>query len=107
MKIFKATKPGFVNGSLIRVGGEFTAPDDFKAKWAVPAQEYEPAAEKVTQDYRSVAEILASVGSLSDKELQAVLDAEVSGRGRKSLVAKLQDEIANRVLNPVSDPLLD
>lgn len=107
MKIFKAIKPGFVNGSRVRVGGEFTAPDDFKASWAVPANEYEDPEEKVTLADRSVAEILASVENLSDKEVQALLDAEVSGRGRKSLVAKLQDEIANRVTNPAADPLLN
>lgn len=107
MKIFKAVKPGFINGTLVRVGGEFTAADDFSASWAVPAADYTAASEKPTQADRSAAEILASVDSLSDKELQAVLDAEVSGRGRKSLIAKLQDAVANRVTNPVSDPLLD
>lgn len=107
MRIFKATKTAFVNGARVRVGEEFTAADDFKASWAVPASEYVDAAAKPTQGDRSVAEILASVDSLSDKELHAVLDAEVSGRGRKSLIAKLQDEIANRVTNPATDPLLD
>lgn len=107
MRIFKATKVAFVNGARVRVGEEFTAADDFKASWAVPAEQYVDASEKPNQGDRSVAEILASVSELSDKELQAVLDAEVSGRGRKSLVAKLQDEIANRITNPVTDPLLN
>lgn len=39
MAKFIATELGFYKGGRIRKGATFEAPEDFKAKWAVPARE--------------------------------------------------------------------
>ena len=37
---FKATKKAYFNDSMINAGDEFEADDDFKASWAVKAEEF-------------------------------------------------------------------
>ena len=39
---FVATKRGFYGNERIAENQEFDAPDDFEAKWAVPAEDFEP-----------------------------------------------------------------
>lgn len=107
MKVYVAVKTGFY-GSIKDAGAEFLAPDNFKSSWAIPKADAKAIEEATAPGFLdgTVAEVVAQVPALSDAELRRYLDAEVSGKMRKGIVARLEDEIANRALNPPTDDLL-
>ncbi len=99
-KFAKAT--GFYNGARVRAGTTFSAPPDFEAKWFRPADE----AEELVEDARDriakeldnpITAIVAKLGDYNDPDLNKLLSAEQSGAARKGLMAKISDEIANRI----------
>lgn len=96
MKMVTAIAAGFYGKHRSR-GEAFAVPDDFKASWATDEAELPPAAdaEPGLLD-KTIDEIVAQISTLSDTELVALKDAETSGKTRVGLIAKLDDETANR-----------
>lgn len=99
-----ALADGFFGGRYIEAGSEFTAPVKSKAKWFV-SKDDEPEAAAAAQEPRlldgSIPDILEAAKKLSVNELNLLVAEEQAGKARKGLLAKLQDEIANRPLAPV------
>lgn len=108
MKVYIAIKTGFYGGSLKAPGVTFLAPDEFKSSWAKRADDAAGIAEATEPGILdgSVSQISEVIPSLSDGELRKLLDGEMSGKMRKGVVARLEDELATRAMNPSSDDLL-
>lgn len=94
------TAIGFRDGRRHRPGDTFLAPRDETAGWFASAGSPEaakaaPGGEDTLLD-KSVAEILAVVPGLTNAEILRLISDEQGGKTRKSLMAKLQDELDNR-----------
>lgn len=100
MKLVKATKRGFF-GKLREIGDVFAVPDGFKASWASRSAEADAKIDadgnkEPTQADKSIDDLLTDLDQKSDADLQNMLDAEIAGKKRKGLIAKIGDEIDNR-----------
>jgi len=93
-----AVRDGFYAGRRIRAGGTFTAPVSFTGHWfgAEGSAAVEAAKEPDLLD-KSVADILAVLPDLSTDQIASLISAETAGKTRKGLLAKMQDEIDNRL----------
>lgn len=108
---FLATAPGFYGAARISKGEKFTAPGDFKAKWATPAdgitidevdEIVNPVAAYLSQSARVV---IAGLVGKDVAELRQLLDAENGSQApRTSVTAKLADAIATAEANPGEKP---
>jgi len=93
---FVVTKKAFHDAARMRPGERFQAPEDFKASWAVPADQYAEPSEANTLLDKTVKELDHEIKQIDDvAELRRLLNSETSGARRKSVIAKLQDRIAN------------
>lgn len=103
-----AHRPGFYGNRRIRVGDTFTAPASTTGSWFATAGTPEAAAAARANEPdlldRSVAEILAVVPTLERIEIERLISAEQAGKTRKSLLAKLQDELDNRLTGDAENP---
>lgn len=97
---FVATSAGFYDGHRVRRGETFVAPEDEKFGWA-----HKAGAEDVAADTggsaaileKSGKDIVAALAGLTDVELNSLVSAEQAGKGRKAVLAAIEDERANRV----------
>lgn len=97
-----ATAVGFHDGARVRVGDTFRAPVDFTANWFRPAGEAPEVAKNEANQIalaldNPIREVVDSLPEYSDNDLKLLLSAEQSGAARKGLLAKINDEIANRI----------
>lgn len=99
-EVLVATSPGFYQGR-VREGETFTAMDKgVRFTWARSAK-----AGDITADAggppelldKSPQQIIAALGGLTDREINGLISAEQAGRQRKAILAKMADELANRV----------
>jgi hypothetical protein len=97
-----ATAVGFHNGARVRAGATFRAPVTFTGRWFRPADEAPEIAEAEENPIaraldQSITAVVESLSTFSDADLPLLLSAEQSGAARKGLMAKISDEIANRI----------
>jgi hypothetical protein len=96
---------GYHEGVLREPGDEFYADEGFTGKWFTTAGSVEAKAKTKAEDpiaellKGKVGDILNAVPKLSDADLRKAIDVETGGNARKSLLARLTDEVANRVGN--------
>lgn len=99
-----ALNTGFRGGRRVKRGETFTAPVEETANWFAAADE---KSRKVKQALdgepdlldKSIPEIINELPQLTTPELHALKGTEMNGKTRKGLIAKIDDEIANRLAN--------
>lgn len=99
-----ALDTGFYGSRRITRGDTFQAPVDETGKWFRPASDTDRetvqalSGEPALLD-KPIPEIMAEFPKLSVADLRTLKGNELTGKTRKGLIAKIDDEIANRTLN--------
>lgn len=92
-----ADKVGFHEGHRIYPGETFTAPASFTGKWFRSADAREADASPPSARDLTAREIKAKVGDMTSEEIKAAIAQEQGSQNRRSVLALLNDELANRV----------
>lgn len=96
------TAPGFHDGHRLRRGDTFTSTKGHTASWFKPLDSDDHDAKAALNNEPSlldlsVREIVEKLPGLTNQELQGLRQDEINGKTRKGLLAKIDDEIANRI----------